>query len=1111
MMQPAMQPSADQLAINQSVSTVDQSTADQIANLQMLPAASQPKPAVHIDSITQNSNFNAGNSLSIFKPNCFRSDPTINPNCSLMYIVDNSGLPHMLDTGSQVTALPRKLAPSDFKQAQLPFNLFSANESPVTTYGYHKFTVSIRQFEFQYEFVVADIANIVLGIDFFRAFGWILNPKANTVMFSQTVIQCYPTRKPSFNLHAINSYEPVIDELVGKHKSLFDINEPPLHQLNQVKHCIELKPNAVPTKAPTYHYAPDVEKKIFEHFQQLLDQGICRVSESLWASPLVVVPKRNGQIRCPADYRNLNKYTLSDSYSLPNMSSFTNRIRGAKFLSVIDVDKAFYRVPMREKDIPLTAVQTPHGLLEFVFMPFGLKTAAQTFQRLINTCLRPHFEFSFAFIDDILSPGYSATDHAEKLDKIFSALEASGLKVNRDKCQLFREKVIYLGYEVDSNGIHPTPDRIKAIEDWPVPKTFSELKSFLCSVNFYMKMVRNYADTSSILTSIPQPKSKNEPIDLTTDQLQAFYELKSMLINYTMLCHPVSGATLILESDASDKAMGACLSQIVDGRPEPLFFFSRAFPLEQQHLHIYNKELIAMHSAVRRLRKYLIGQKVIFYTDNRTLFHNLKNPKEVDNACDFRRLLYISTFLEDVIFIEGIKNTTADRLSRQHARLNAVTCILTTAAIKCTEIDFHRISTEQLIDDWCTEVISSDPRAGRRQVSDRHSRVFALICLVQDETALVCVPATCIREVIRAVHSKNHFGIRLTTLNLQSSFVWPTLTKDVPDFIKYCVTCQREKHSKLPIIPIKLLRQPDERFASIHMDIIGPIDEVRGHKLILSIKDRFSKYVILVPLQNQSAEETWRAFSQHYLSRFACPIRIVTDNGRNFTSAHVNYFIEKLGCSHIYSTPYNPRSNGFIESPNKVITTLIRCLGLNWLDALPYVQLMMNNSMYSDALYTPAQMVFGCSQRMPFDLIELNSEMTQSEWTNDTIRAFKIIMFNLSPSTIQHHRTPVKPFIFKDMESSDLVWLRVDDSKRKKLESVFKGPYNVLERSDDYYTIELDNGMAVRQSLTKLKPAFMINPELLESLPVQPPEQPAPSSSRPSGRGLTLRSGKQLN
>lgn len=518
-----------------------------------------------------------------------------------------------------------------------------------------------------------------------------------------------------------------------------------------------------------------------------------------------------------------------------------------------------------------------------------------------------------------------------------------------------------------------------------------------------------------------------------------------------------------------------------------------------------------MHAATKRLRHYLTGKRVIYYTDNRTLYHNLKNPKEADSAADFRRLLYISTFMEEVIFIEGIKNTTADQLSRQRAKLTTLISILSTAAIKYSEIDYHRISKEQLTDEWCIDLLKNDPRAQKIPFADMRSRKLQLICTVSDETSLVCVPATCIREVIKAVHSKNHFGIRLTTLNLQSAFTWPTLTKDVPEFIKYCVTCQREKHSKLPIIPVKLLRQPDERFATIHMDIIGPIDKVKGYNNILTIKDRFSKYVVLIPLTNQTAEQTWNAFAHYFLARFACPIRIVTDNGRNFTSEHVNYFIKQIGCQHIYSTPYNPRSNGFIESPNKVVTTLVRCLGTNWLDALPYVRLMMNNAMYSEALYTPAQMIFGCSQRMPFDLIELNAEMTPSEWSNDTMRAFKTIMFNLSPSTIQHHRTPVKPFIFKDLSTTELVWLKIDDSARKKLQSVFKGPYNVLERSDDYFVIELDNGRAVKQSITKLKPAFMINPELRDKRFTNPATKPAPSSSRPTGRGLTLRSGKQLN
>ena len=1039
------------------------------------------KPLVKLNVLTSN-------------PAHFRSDPTTNTNCQLMYVYDNHNRAHLSDTGSQVTALPFRYVQKDFRPKPLPFDLLSVGDAVIKTYGYYKHTVSIGTQNFTYEFLVADVPVIVLGVDFFRAFGWVLDPRANTVTCNRIEIPCFPSDKPSLCLHTITTPNPLIEQLKTKFKPLFDINVQPLVKHHQIEHRINLKPNArPPEQARVYHYSPEVEEEIDRQFRELEEQGICRRSNSNWSSPIVVVIKKNGRIRCAVDFRYLNKFTLNDSYSLPNMNAFNNKVAGSTVFSVIDIDKAFQRVMMRTQDIPLTAVQTPNGLFEYIYMPYGLKTAPQTWQRLIDGALKRLREFCFAFVDDILVYSRSVEEHAIHLERVFQALLDHGLKINTEKCQLFKKEVVYLGYRVDQHGVHPTRDRINAIENWPVPQTYSKLKSFLCSVNFYMRFVRNYAETSSILASIPQPPKKNDPIHLTSIQLAAFYKLKSMLTNYTMLSHPRKNCTLILESDASDIAMGACLSQIVDQRPEPLFFFSRAFSDKQKHLDIYRKELIAMYCATKRLNKFLLGRRVVFYTDNRTLYHNLNRPREVDSAFEFRKLLYISTFLEEIIFIEGIQNTTADQLSRQQARLDATINLITTAALETMKIDFLHVSDEQLTDEWCKHILENDPRANWTPVTF-NGRKFDLICVQSEETTLICVPASCVLEVIRAVHERNHFGVKMTINNLQSSFHWPTLIRDTQKFIKFCLTCQKQKFSKLPIIPIKLLKQPDNRFETIHMDILGPLPEIRGKRYALTIRDRFTKYAILIPLAKQTAEETWSRFASHYLSRYGCPVRLVTDNGKNFTAEHTNYFIRQIGCHHVFSTPYNPRSNGFIESPNKLITTLVRCLGFNWLDALPYVQLAMNNSLFTSDGYTPAQLVYGCSQRLPFDLLDLNPQVTNQQWSSETVKNFKLIMFNLSPSTIEHHRTPVKPFIFKDLATSESVWLRVDDSRRSKLEPVFKGPYNVLQRFDDYFIIELDDGKASKQSISKLKPAFIVNPVLR-------PSQSQQTDHRPTGRG----------
>lgn len=245
------------------------------------------------------------------------------------------------DTGSQVSALPIRFVPKHFKKKTLLFNLLSANESQVNTYGHLKHTVSIGDQNFTYEFVVADVQNIVLGMDFFRTFGWINDPKENTITCNQIKIPCHSSDKPSLSLHTISTPDTIIQQLKDKFKSLFDINEYPTTVKNhKVEHRISLKQNAVPSEQElVYHYSPEVQDKIVKYFEDLEARGICRRSDSAWSSPIIVVDKKNrNETRCAIDYRYINKHTLNDSYSLPNMNSFNNLFAGSTVFSVIDID-----------------------------------------------------------------------------------------------------------------------------------------------------------------------------------------------------------------------------------------------------------------------------------------------------------------------------------------------------------------------------------------------------------------------------------------------------------------------------------------------------------------------------------------------------------------------------------------------------------------------------------------------------------------------------------------------------------------------------------------------------------------------------------------------------
>ena len=257
---------------------------------------------------------------------------------------------------------------------------------------------------------------------------------------------------------------------------------------HNVQHVIETTCGQ-PLKSRYRRLDPEKLAAAKAEFKAMEEQGIIQRSNSSWASPLHMVKKKDGTWRPCGDYRRLNLVTKADLYPPPHMEDVTAKLAGMKVFSKIDLRKGYWQIPVAARDIKKTAVITPFGLFEFKRMPFGLKNAGQTFQRMMDSLLQG-LPWCFVYLDDVLVASPTKAAHKRDLKEVMARLESQGLVINEEKCQFYQRQVEFLGHLVDSTGIRPLPDKVVAITKFPKPATCSQLMSFLGMVNFYRRFIR---------------------------------------------------------------------------------------------------------------------------------------------------------------------------------------------------------------------------------------------------------------------------------------------------------------------------------------------------------------------------------------------------------------------------------------------------------------------------------------------------------------------------------------------------------------------------------------------------------------------------------------------
>ena len=293
-----------------------------------------------------------------------------------------------------------------------------------------------------------------------------------------------------------------VDSLLLQNADIFSKGSLDVGSTNTVQHEIPLS-DPTPFRLPYRRIPPSQYQSVRGHIEELKQAGIIQPSQSPFASPIVVVEKKDGTIRLCIDYRRLNARTVRDAFPLPRIDEALDALGKAKYFSCLDLTSGYHQVRMAVEDQPKTAFTSPMGLYEFTRMPFGLVNAPATFQRLMSAVLGDMaFESLLIYLDDIIVFSSTVEEHIERLSRVFDRLREHGLKLKPSKCQLFKTEVRYLGHVVSMKGISTDPGKILAVKSWPVPKCRRDVRSFLGMTGYYRRFIHQYAKIAAPLFAL---------------------------------------------------------------------------------------------------------------------------------------------------------------------------------------------------------------------------------------------------------------------------------------------------------------------------------------------------------------------------------------------------------------------------------------------------------------------------------------------------------------------------------------------------------------------------------------------------------------------------------
>ena len=1010
-----------------------------------------------------------------------------------------SGKHFLIDSGAEVSILPK---PDNWKGQPLNCKLYAANKSQIKVYGIaNRIIKFVDNKPLVWQFYIADVPYPIFGGDALAHFHLLPDLKNRTLIDSEGQIfgQGSICSAELESISLIDQSSP-LKEVLGGFPSVIGITEPiSIPKQQQTFHHVETTGPPIAQKAR--RLSIEKLKLAKAEISRLCKLGLMRPSKSPWSSPIHIVIK-NKKVRVVGDYRRLNACTKPDKYPVKRLMDFTTILYKAKIFSTLDLKRAFHQIPVNPADIEKTALITPFGLFESLVMTFGLKCAAQSFQRYADEALGD-LPFVFVYIDDILVASSSWEQHLEHIKIVLERLKAYALQLNLEKCVLAKPEVSFLGFLVNENGYQPLPAKVKAVTEFPKPQTVDQLRRFLGMVNFYRECIPRAAHSQSHLNKyLTKAKKKDKtPIQWNDESDKAFETCKNDLANVTLMAFPDENSDIRLVSDASDFSMGSSIEQFSGTSWRPLAFFSRKFTPAQTKYSTYDRELTAIYESVKHFYYCLEGRPFQICTDHKPLLYLFNQKHDKAPSHRTRQITFLSQFLIQMSYLPGNENVVADALSRVDAISEQPFLAFSDPEPNAMDIAaFHfptifnikELSKLQNEDAELKSILENKNHSFQLQKITCGPENVTIYCNIFEQNVRPYIPNVLRKKIIELYHLKAHPSARVTDRLVRRQYIWPNVTKDIKIYCKNCIRCQASKISRHNRTTPAHFDTPDARFQHVHIDLVGPLLPSNNYRYLLTVVDRYTRWPEAYPIMDMTAKTVAREFFRNWISRFGSPTMITTDQGTQFESDLYNELARLSGSERIHTTSYHPRSNGMVERWHRDLKAALMCVGTctDWYYILDTVLLGLRTRVRLDNGFSPAEMLYGNALRIPGDFFSYEEPELDSKYFMNEFRKY---LHQVKPVPTPHHSKKnlplTKPFYFKDMDSSSHVFKLVKKVK-PPLVRPYTGPHRILKRhpTKKYFKIDINGNPSV-VSTEHLKPAYFI-PENVNLIPPnQPPAQ----------------------